>query len=161
MTRPRVRPTARKRCNLALGLHRLDCTGHETSKARRLTRSAAQKQRRERERSESLARAGRVGAERRWGTPGDKRLRSPLSVNSGLGGSYDQKGQNRHAIEAGQAPLMSPRRTSRVTDENLCLVCQQEHIDFDRPDGTGYCHRYRTRGEHYHESYAELLACPN
>jgi hypothetical protein len=44
MTRPLVRPTTRRRCNLVRDLHRADCPGH-------LTRAEAQSARRAREKT--------------------------------------------------------------------------------------------------------------
>lgn len=41
----------------------------------------------------------------------------------------------------------------------VCPVCGLRHITVTRPEGLGFCHRYREVDEHYHESYEELLVC--
>lgn len=43
--------------------------------------------------------------------------------------------------------------------EGVCRSCGQIHIDWERPEGTGYCHGYRQRWEHYHPTYEAMTAC--
>lgn len=60
------------------------------------------------------------------------------------------------------APKPTPieRATRRLSAYRAsCRACRQTHIDWERPEGTGYCHGYRQRWEHYHPTYGAMMAC--
>jgi hypothetical protein len=109
MTRPIVRPHTRKRCNLALGLHRLNCRGH-AGKTGGATRSESQKARREAEGRErrSAAQAVRRESEKRGPNPG-------LSLATMRGYS---EGPNRGQTSVDKRPL---RPLARVEIEPAVL----------------------------------------